>query len=82
MDVAPSSADCVALIHWWREQRHAERNDACIIRLSRIAVIGLILLTKDSKVRSTPPRNERGRVSKQSILSEGTPLRGCAVAVP
>jgi hypothetical protein len=55
MDVAPSSADCVALIHWWREQRHAERNDACIIRLSRIAVIGLILLTKDSKVRSTPP---------------------------
>jgi len=49
--------------------------------LSRIAVTGLFLLTKDTKVRSTPARNERGRVSKQSILSEGTPLRGCAVAI-
>jgi len=52
-----------------RAATHAERNDACITGLSRIAVIGLFLLTKDSKVRSTPPRNKRGRVSKQSILS-------------
>jgi hypothetical protein len=50
--------------------------------LSRIAVIGLILLTKDSEGAFDTALNERGRVSKQSILSEGTPLRGCAVAVP
>src|SRR5256885_9836530 len=51
------------------------------IRLSRIAVLGLILLPTDSLVRSTPPRNAQGSVSKPSLLSSGTPLRGFAVAV-